>query len=309
MSSAAGDRHTFPLVPRRRLIGLPFGEAPSRRRGQGSEIIGSHPYEPGDPVATIDWFASARLTATSGEDAFIVRHHSADEAPRVALVLDRRPEMRLYPAPLPWLHKPAALLEAVTVIAASAEAARADLAGLDFGGGDAWWLPPARRDRGWMLTERAGTDGPFAAPSDVIERSLEFLLTHRRVLPPGTFVFVLSDFLAPPPNHAWLRGLSCGWDLIPVVIQDPVWEQSFPAVGGIGVPIADARSGDVRLVRLTRRQAASRAQRNQRRFARMLGDFESFGLQAVVLGTSDADATDKAFNDWAEQRRSTAWAR
>ncbi len=111
----AGDRRTFPLVPRRRLTGLPFGEAPSRRRGQGSEIVGYHRYEPGDPVATIDWFASARLTATSGEDAFVVRHHAADEAPRVVIVVDRRPEMGLYPAPLPWLHKPAALLEAVTV--------------------------------------------------------------------------------------------------------------------------------------------------------------------------------------------------
>jgi uncharacterized protein (DUF58 family) len=309
MSLAAGDRRTFPLVPRRRLIGLPFGEAPSRRRGQGSEIVGYHRYEPGDPVATIDWFASARLTATSGEDAFVVRHHAADEAPRVALVVDRRPEMGLYPAPLPWLHKPAAMLEAVTVIAASAEAARADIAGLDVGGGEEWWLPPARRDRGRMLAERVGADAPFAAPSDVIAQSFEFLLAHRRVLPPGTFVFVLSDFLAPPPNQAWLHGLSCGWDLVPVVIQDPVWEQSFPVVGGIGLPIADPRSGEIRLVRLSSRQAASRAEANKRRLARLLADFESFGLQAVVLGTSDADAIDMAFNEWAEQRRSTAWAR
>lgn len=309
MSLTAGDRRTFPLVPRRRLIGLPFGEAPSRRRGQGSDVIGYHRYVPGDPVATIDWYASARLTATSGEDAFVVRHHAADEAPRVVLVVDRRPEMGLYPAPLPWLHKPVALREAVTVIAASAEAARADLAGLDFGNGEEWWLPPARRDRRWMLVERFGTDTPFAAPPDVIERSFRFLFTHRRVLPRGTFVFVLSDFLAPPAHQAWLRGLSCGWDLVPVVIQDPVWEQSFPAVGGIGLPIAEPGSGDIRLVRLTSRQAANRAERNQNRLARTLADFESLGLQAVVLGSSDPDAIDTAFNDWAEQRRSRAWAR
>ena len=141
---AAGTRRTFPLVPRRRSAGLPFGEAPSRRRGQGREIVGHHRYEPGDPISKIDWYASARLTATSGEDAFVVRHQAADEAPRVVIVVDRRPEMSLYPSALPWLHKSVALLEAVNAIAASAEAARADLAGLDFGGGEAWWLPPAR---------------------------------------------------------------------------------------------------------------------------------------------------------------------
>ncbi|MGH2849747.1 MAG: DUF58 domain-containing protein, partial [Solirubrobacteraceae bacterium] len=97
MSSTAGDRRTFPLVPRRRVTGLPFGEAPSRRRGQGSDVLGYHRYEPGDPIATIDWPASARLTATSGEDAFVVRHTAADEAPRVVIVVDRRPEMGLYP--------------------------------------------------------------------------------------------------------------------------------------------------------------------------------------------------------------------
>ncbi len=305
----AGSQRTFPLVPRQRLTGLPFGEAPSRRRGQGSEIVGYHPYEPGDPVSTIDWFASARLTATSGEDAFVVRHHAADEAPRVVIVVDRRPEMGLYPAPLPWLHKPVAVLEAVTLIAASAEAARADIAGLDFGGGEEWWLPPARRDRRWLLAERAGADTPFGAPPDVLERSFEFLLTHRRVLPHGSFVFVLSDFLAPPPKQTWLRGLGCGWDLVPVVIQDPVWEQSFPAVGGIGLPIADPRTGAITLVRLSRRQAAKRAEANERRLARTLADFQSLGIQPVVLGTSDADLIGTAFVDWAQQRRSHAWAR
>jgi uncharacterized protein (DUF58 family) len=296
-------------VPRRRSTGLPFGEAPSRRRGQGSEIVGHHRYEPGDPIAKIDWFASARLTATSGEDAFVVRHQAADEAPRVVIVVDRRPEMGLYPPTLPWLHKPVALLEAVTAIAASAEAARADTAGLDFGGGEPWWLPPARRERRWMIAEREGADTPFGAPSDVLEQSLEFLLARQRGLPPGSFVFVLSDFLAPPPTATWLRGLSCGWDLVPVVIQDPVWEQSFPAVGGIGLPIADPRTAAVTMVRFSGRQAANRAAANERRHAQLLADFQSLGLEPVVIGTSDTERIDTAFSDWAEQRRSNAWAR
>jgi uncharacterized protein (DUF58 family) len=306
---AEAARRTFPLVPRRRLSGLPFGESPSRRRGQGSELVGHHRYEPGDPVAEIDWFASARLTATSGADTFVVRHHAADEAPRVAIVVDRRPEMGLYRDPLPWLHKHVVLQEAVTTIATSAEAARADLAGLDFGDGAAWWLPPARRDRGWVIAEREGDDTPFRAPSHVLEQSLEFLAARRRDMPAGSFVFVLSDFLSPPPTQTWLRAISCGWDLVPVVIQDPVWEQSFPAVGGIGLPIAEPQTGAVKLVRLSRRQAAARAELNQLRFERTLTDFETLDLQPVVLGTSEPDLIDAAFIAWADQRRSSAWAR
>src|SRR5260221_14139050 len=102
------ERRVFPLVPRRRVTGLPFGDLPSRRRGPGSDVIGSRPYEPRDPVSTIDWFATARLSAASGGDDFVVRDRAADEAPRVARVFDRRPAMGLYPAPPPWPPKPGA---------------------------------------------------------------------------------------------------------------------------------------------------------------------------------------------------------
>ncbi|MES1248926.1 MAG: DUF58 domain-containing protein, partial [Actinomycetota bacterium] len=76
-------RRTFPLVPRRRSAGLPFGDLPSRRRGQGSDIIGTRPYRPGDAVSSIDWLASARLSSATGGDEFVVREHAADEAARV----------------------------------------------------------------------------------------------------------------------------------------------------------------------------------------------------------------------------------
>ena len=113
MSAQVGHRRTFPLIQRRRKPGLPFGEISTRRRGHGSEPIGHRPYETGDPVAWIDWSASARLSATSGTDAFVVRERAADEAPRVVVAVDRRPAMDLYPQPLPWLAKRAALREAV----------------------------------------------------------------------------------------------------------------------------------------------------------------------------------------------------
>jgi uncharacterized protein (DUF58 family) len=301
---SAEARRTFPLVPRRRLTGLPFGDLPSRRRGHGGDIIGTRPYQAGDPITSIDWFASARASSATGGDEFVVREHAADEAPRVVIVADRRPAMHLYPQPLPWLAKSAVLREAGAAIAASAAAARADLAVLHFGDGGPSWSPPARRQ---VLDENGGA--AFRAPDDTIERALAFLAEHRSSLPAATFVFVLSDFLAPPPPAAWHDALAHGWDVVPVVIQDPVWEQSFPDVGGVAVRVADPREGGGALVRLSGRQARRRREANEQRRRLLLEELGSFGLEAVEIADSDPAAIDGAFVAWAEDRRRQRWAR
>jgi uncharacterized protein (DUF58 family) len=298
-----GARRTFPLVPRRRLTGLPFGDLPSRRRGHGGDIIGTRPYQAGDPITSIDWFASARASSATGGDEFIVREHAADEAPRVVIVVDRRPAMQLYPPPLPWLAKDAALREAVSAIAASAAAARADLAVLHFGDGEPAWLPPGRRH---VIDE---DDNSFDAPEDTVARALSFLREHRASLPPATFVFILSDFLSPPEPAAWHEAIAQGWDVVPVVVQDPVWEQSFPDVGGVAVPVADPRTGTGTLVRLSGRQARRRRNANEERRRLLLAELESFGLEVVEIAQSDGAAVDSAFISWAEDRRRQRWAR
>lgn len=304
----AGERRTFPLVPRRRLSGLPVGDLPSRRRGHGTEVIGLREYEPGDPVSTIDWPASARLSATSGADAFVVRERAADEAPRVVVVFDRRPTMALFPEPLPWLAKQEAVRQAAAAIAASAAAARADLAVLDAAGGEPWWLPPGRRDRRSLIAARAAA-AQFDAADDSLLRSLEFLARRRTDVPEGTFLFVLSDFLAPPPPAAWAAALGHGWDVVPVVIQDPVWERSFPDVGGAALPVTGPLDGRPMLVRLGRRQVARRRAEHEGRYARLLGELRSLGLQPVEIGSSDPLRIDRVFVEWAEARRRGRWAR
>jgi len=305
---AARERRTFPLVPRRRLIGLPFGDLPSRRRGHGSDIVGTRLYEPGDPVSSIDWFASARLSSASGGDEFVVRDRAADEAPRVALLLDRRPAMGLYPPPLPWLSKAEAQRQAVISIAASAAAARADLASLDLADGEPWWLPPGRRDRPWLVAERAA-DARFAAADDNVEQALAFLAQRRTDMPGGTFLFVLSDFLAAPPLDAWVDAVGHGWDVVPVVIQDPVWERGWPDVAGVAVPVAEPAGERVRLVRVGRREAERLRRGHAARYARTIAELESVGLRPVELGSADPLAVDEAFLGWAEERRRGRWAR
>lgn len=308
MRASARERRAFPLVPRQRLTRLPFGDLPGRRRGHGIEVIGARPYEPGDPVGAIDWFASARLSTARGGDEFVVRDHAVDEAPRVAIVVDRRPAMGLYPAPLPWLSKRDALREAVTAIVVSASSARADLALLDFAGGEAWWLPPGRRERSRLVLERESDETPFDAPEDSLERAAEFLARRRADLPDGSFVFVLSDFLGPAAA-VWQGPVVSGWDVVPVVIQDPVWERSFPAVAGVAVPVAEPDGRPAGLVRLSRRQVDERREHNESRYARLVGDLEDHGLRPVVLATSDPLAIDRAFLEWSEERRHGRWAR
>ncbi len=305
---ATRERQTFPLVPRRRPVGLPFGDLPSRRRGHGSDIIGTRPYEIGDVVSTIDWFASARISAATGRDEFIVRDKAADEAPRVALLTDRRPAMGIYDPSLPWLSKPRALVEATASIVASAVAARADVASLDLAGAEPYWLPPGRRDVPWLVAERQNEAG-FAAPDDNVAEGLAYLGQLRSDLPTGSFLFVLSDFLVPPPPDAWLDATAHGWDIVPVIIQDPTWEQSFPDVAGVVVPVSDPRGGRVRLVRLSRGEVARRRAANEARLRGLVDELTSLGLEPVLLGTSDPHEIDRSFVEWAEARRQTRWAR
>jgi uncharacterized protein (DUF58 family) len=297
----ARGRQTFPLVPRHALTGLPFGNLRSHRRGPGSEVIGSRSYRPGDPISTIDWGATARLSAATGRDEFVVRERAAEDAPRVAVVIDRRPAMSLYPAHLPWLSKLEAMREALTAVVISAFAARADLAELDFAGGDAHWLPPAR-GRGTDVFEQRLAE-PATAPEDTLERSLSFLAGHRTVLPGGSFVFVFSDFLVPPPPSSWLQASAYGWDIVPVVIQDPLWERSFPDVHGAVLAIADPASGAVGSVRLSRREAQARRAEILTRNRDLDEQFSSFGLRPVQVSTSDPHEIDRAFLQWAEERR------
>ena len=188
---------TFPLIPRRRVLGLPFGALHSARRGLGSDVAGSRPYQPGDDIDRIDWYASARLSLARGSDEFVVREHFAEEAPRVVSLVDRRPSMSIFPEGWPWLQKPEAIRGAVRLISDSAIAARGLLGYLDEGEGEPFWHPP----RSQHLLGDADLERPFEAPADTLVRSLHHLVAQRRDLPAGTFVFVISDFLEPPSSR------------------------------------------------------------------------------------------------------------
>ena len=289
---------TFPLIPRRRVIGLAFGGVRSVRRGPGSDIAGSREYRTGDDVAWIDWPSSARLSAARDNDEFIVHELFADESPRVVVIADRRPSMGIRPSELRRLDKPQALIAAIELIGWSAQAARSLTGYVDHAEGDVYWRPP----RSARYAPPGTFDRPFRAPPDAVTLGLEHLGRHKRDLPTQAFVFVLSDFLVPPDLPAWRRALEHRWEIVPVVIQDPVWERSFPDVGGITVPYADPKTGGVVPVYLTRAEAEQRRLEHEARSVRLTTFFRSLGTEQVHVDSDRPGDVLAAFLRWADLR-------
>ena len=294
---------TFQLISRRRLIGLTHGTMRSVRRGRGTEVAGSRPYRPGDDIRSIDWAASARMSSARSADEFVVRERYADEGPRVVIVADRSPELSFFSPPLPWLDKAAAMQRATEIVVASAAVAGGFVGYVDFAEGEPFWLPPRGERRLAYLREERMQDAGWTAPVDGVQRSLEHLFEHRRNVTAGSFVFVFSDFLDPPRRETWLTAVEHLWDVVPVVIQDPVWEQSFPDVSGIVVPLGDPRSGRITHVRLTRKEAAAKRREHEERLLALLEELTLLDLDPVLLSSSDPSDVLGAFLDWNEFRR------
>ena len=268
------------------------------RRGLGSDVAGSRPYQPGDDVDKIDWYASARISLARGSEEFVVREHFADEAPRVVVLCDRRPSMSIFPDGWPWLSKPTAIRHAVTLIGSSATAARGLLGYFDEADGDAYWHPP-RSTHAYGAPE---LERPFAAPEDTVRRGLRHLAKHKRDLPAGTFVFIVSDFLVAPTRDEWLDALERRHEIVPVIVQDPIWEQSFPDVSGVVVPFAAADNSGVSLAAVTAREARELREANERRWEELLSGLRALDLDPVVIESHEVRDVESAFLSWADQR-------
>lgn len=296
-------RLTFPLVPRRRFVGISFGTMRSLRRGSGSDIAGSRPYRPGDDIDAIDWGASAKLSTAKGSDEFVVRERFAEQAPKIVIVCDRRPEMSYFDASLPWLDKPQAMRTVVELILASAGAAGGFVGYLDYADGDPHWRQPKGERKLIELRDERLWSSEYGGPPDWLERSLAHLADHPRAVGVGTFVFVLSDFIPTPSKEMWLTAIEHRWDLVPVVIQDPTWEQSFPDVSGIVVSLRDPRTGRLAPVRLRAKEAAARRASNEERVQGLLETFRTLDIDPILVSSSDPAEVLAPFLVWTDLRR------
>jgi uncharacterized protein (DUF58 family) len=318
VAGEAGD--AIPLLPKRRLIGTATGGSSSIRRGGRADVATSRPYRPGDHFRTIDWKSSARLSSTRQTDEFIVRERYTDEMPVVVLVVDRRPEMSLYPAELPWLHKPSAVRASVELVVRSARNHRSLVGYLDLAthrgdphGEGPFWRAPRARASGARAGRRepleAWLSEDFDAPQDNLEHGLRFLLHQRGSVPIGSFVFVVSDFVVRPPLDAWAYAIDRGWDVVPVIVQDPVWEQSFPQVDGVLVPFADARGRRPRYARLDAHEVRDRRRAHEERLASLRTTFLRLGLDSVLVGDAEPAVVHASFLEWARARLALRWER
>lgn len=303
---------TVPLIPRHSFVGSRLGGFRSVRRGEGSDVAGSRPYRPGDHFHAIDWKSSARFSSARGTDEFIVRERFADEMPKVVVVPDLRPEMALFPDEFPWLHKPAAIERLIAVIVASALEQRGLVGYLDLashGGGDAgdpFWRAPRAQADDWggdlveAMTGYLAT--PFDAPADNVEQALRFLSVVGGTVPAGSFLFVISDFITRPEPSAWTGVVGRGWDVVPLVLQDPLWEQSFPPVDGVVMRLCEPGAEDVLPVRLGRRQAEERARANEERLRSIERELLGLGVDPVVVSSSEPGAVEATLLEWAQRR-------
>jgi hypothetical protein len=303
---------TVPLVPRMRLLGSSFGGYTSIRRGQGTDVAGARPSQPGDHFHAIDWKGSARLSSARARDEFIVRDRQAEEMPRVIIVCDRRPEMGLFPPELPWLQKPVATAWTVRLLAASAINQRALVGYLDHAGhddtrsGQPFWRSPRSQASGWhgdLVETLVGySEGERDAPADNLAEALLFLGHLRVSVTPGSFVFVLSDFLVELPPDAWGTLAGRGWDVVPVVIQDPIWEHSFPPIGGLATSFSDVGGDRVFPIRLSAHEADDLRERHEARRVELLESFAGVGLDHVDITSADPAEIHAAFLGWTDAR-------
>jgi len=89
---------------------------------------------------------------------------------------------------------------------------------------------------------------------------------------------------------------------VPVILQDPVWEQSFPLVDRVVVPFADPATGRVHAVRLRRDEAEARRRTNEARLAALRGALRELGLEPIVVGSAAEPDVLQVLSDWGETR-------
>lgn len=121
-----------------RVDGFRFGDLPSRRRGVGLELDNIGPYQWGDDIRHMDWFATARIGRPQ------VKQFRHDVQQTIMLALDLRPQM-MFGSRDQLMAKTACLAAAKIAWLTSKD--HQPLGLLLIGGGDKTELYPPRRGR------------------------------------------------------------------------------------------------------------------------------------------------------------------
>ena len=111
-----------------------------------------------------------------------------------------------------------------------------------------------------------------------------------------------SSELLTAPVLEFLLALERRFEIVPVIVQDPIWEQSFPDVSGVAVPFADAATGRVSLATLREHEAAERREANETRFRELVRELHALAMDPVVVSSDEHRDVVFSFLTWADQR-------
>ena len=277
------------IVARRMVDDLFGGEYHSVFRGRGMEFDEVREYQPGDDVRTIDW----NVTARSGT-AFVKRYREEREL-TVLFLVDVSASQGFGSQQRSKLETAA---EAAALLMVSA-LKNGDKVGMAlFADQVVKYLPPRKGKSAVLRLLRELVAADLVERETRLDVALEFA---HRVMRRRAVVFLLSDFLAPPPGSA-LQVVANKHDLVAIGLRDPR-EGEWPAAGFVRV--VDPETGAGREL-----DVSSRAVRDwlaaQR--ARVVGAHElalkKAGVDTLMLGTHEPCITSlQRFFRMREQRR------
>ena len=227
---------TLPLVPRGRLVGLSFGtiELPA---GDGLGCRRVAPV-PGRRQPAHDRLGGFGPPLNGRErDEFIVRERFAEEAPAWSSSPTGGRRWRSSSPRCPGSTRRRRCADGRAHSSRARQAVGGFVGYVDFAEGEAYWLPPQGGRRLWELREERLPSDLFAAPGGSVADAVLHLIEHGKAVTPGSFVFCLSDFSDPPPWTFGSRRSSAASTSCPSSSRDPMWEQSFPDVAGIVLPM------------------------------------------------------------------------
>ena len=205
------------MFARKAVQGWIHGSHPSKRLGVSTEFDHHKNYQPGDPIKSIDWKASARL------DRIFIKRSIEDSVLSVRIVVDRSASMAFASG-----EAPSKFLQAARAAACLAYliTSHGDSVGLTMtSAGQTFWLPTGSTQRHLVHILTALASKPAQA-QDNLQVCLRTLVdrAERRGI-----VAVISDFMFDPePAQRELSRLRAqGHEIILFQPQDPT-EHDFP---------------------------------------------------------------------------------
>ena len=224
------------LARRNRALSVLAGPNKSNFRGRGIDFEEVRSYQPGDDIRGIDW----RVTARTGS-AHTKLFREERERP-VLVAVDQRSSMFFGSS---HCFKSVLAAQLAGLLAWSALEAGDRVGGLVFNGAEHREIRPRRSRRTVLalLSQVAEYNRalPLAAPDSA--DFADILANLRRIVRPGSSLFIVSDFRGASQEHAreQLFQLSQHIEITAIACSDPL-EADLPRAGRYAVTDGQARS-------------------------------------------------------------------